>query len=69
MEESISMTTSSKMPLIIAAIEIQRFELQKKLLQLIDKTNIPFSSTISSKSALNESHSYFLEYMKEQGFA
>ncbi|HEX5519156.1 MAG TPA: thiamine pyrophosphate-binding protein, partial [Candidatus Nitrosocosmicus sp.] len=60
LQESISMINSSKMPLIIAGIEIQRFNLQKKLLQLIDKTNIPFVSTISSKSVLDESHPLFL---------
>ncbi|MGN6347572.1 MAG: alpha-keto acid decarboxylase family protein [Candidatus Nitrosocosmicus sp.] len=59
-QESLSMINSSKMPLIIAGIEIQRFDLQKKLLQLIDKTNIPFVSTISSKSVLDESHPLFL---------
>jgi indolepyruvate decarboxylase len=59
-EESVTMINSSKMPIIVAGIEIQRFELQKKLLNLIEKTNIPFVSTILSKSVLNEDHPLFL---------
>ncbi len=59
-DEAIIMINSSKTPLIVAGIEIQRFKLQKKLLELIDKTNIPFVSTILSKSVLSENHPLFL---------
>jgi len=48
--EATAMINSSKQPVIIAGVEIHRFELQDKLLQLADKTNIPVVATVSSKS-------------------
>ncbi len=39
--ETTTMINSSKQPLIIAGVEIHRFALQNKLLQLTDNTNIP----------------------------
>ena len=47
--EATAMINSSKQPVIIAGVEIHRFGLQNKLLQLADKTNIPVVSTVLSK--------------------
>jgi len=47
--EAIAMINSSTQPVIIAGIEIRRFELQDKLLQLADKTNIPVAATVLSR--------------------
>lgn len=58
--EATTMINSAKKPVIIVGIEIHRFELQEKLLQLIDKTKIPFVSTVLSKSVINEDHPFFL---------
>jgi TPP-dependent 2-oxoacid decarboxylase len=55
-----TMINSARKSLIIAGIEIHRFGLQEKLLQLIDKTKIPFVSTVLSKSVINEDHPFFL---------
>jgi indolepyruvate decarboxylase len=64
MEESLSeaaaMINSSKKPIIIAGVEIHRFRLQDKLLQLIDKTNIPVVATVLSKSVITEDHPLYL---------
>ena len=58
--EATAMINSSNKPVIVVGIEIHRFGLQEKLLQLIDKTGIPFVSTVLSKSVINEDHPSFL---------
>jgi indolepyruvate decarboxylase len=58
--ESIAMINSSTQPVIIAGIEIHRFELQDKLLQLADKTNIPIAATVLSKSVISEDHPSYI---------
>jgi TPP-dependent 2-oxoacid decarboxylase len=58
--EATTLINSSSQPVIIAGVEIHRFALQDKLLQLINKTNIPFVSTVLSKSVLSEDHPSYL---------
>jgi TPP-dependent 2-oxoacid decarboxylase len=58
--EATTMINSSNKPVIVVGVEIHRFGLQEKLLQLIDKTGIPFVSTVLSKSVINEDHPSFL---------
>src|SRR6266487_3562581 len=60
LSEATAMINSSDKPVIVVGIEIHRFGLQEKLLQLIDKTKIPFVSTVLSKSMINEDHPSFL---------
>src|SRR5215217_6503744 len=64
MKEAISEATtlinSSSQPVIIAGVEIHRFALQDKLLQIINKTNIPVVSTVLSKSVISEDHPSYL---------
>src|SRR5215203_876236 len=64
--EASNMISAAKRPVIIAGEEIHRFELQDKLLALIDKTQIPVAATILSKSVISELHPLLLESMKEQ---
>lgn len=52
--EATAMINSSKQPVIIAGVEIHRFALQDKILQLAYKTNIPIVATILSKSVISE---------------
>lgn len=59
-KESVNMINSAKKPVIITGVEIQRFRLQDKLLQLIEKTNIPVTETILSKSIIDESNRLYL---------
>src|ERR1051326_674562 len=54
------MINSSKQPVIIAGIEVHRFGLQDKILQLTAKTNIPIVSTVPSKSVISEDHPLYL---------
>jgi TPP-dependent 2-oxoacid decarboxylase len=58
--EAIEMINSSKQPVIIAGVEIHRFGLQHKLLQLTDKTNVPVVATVLSKSVINEDHPFYI---------
>src|SRR5207247_7707099 len=63
------MINSSIQPVIVAGVEIHRFALQDKLLQLIDNTNIPVVSTVLSKSTISEDHpSYLGVYEGAMGF-
>jgi TPP-dependent 2-oxoacid decarboxylase len=58
--EATAMMNSSKHPVIIAGVEIHRFGLQDKLLQLTEKTNIPVVATVLSKSVISEDHPLYL---------
>jgi TPP-dependent 2-oxoacid decarboxylase len=58
--EAIEMINTSKQPVIIAGVELHRFGLQDKLLQLTAKTNIPVVATVLSKSVISEDHPLYL---------
>jgi TPP-dependent 2-oxoacid decarboxylase len=58
--EATAMINSSKQPVIIAGVEIHRFGLQDKLLELTEKTNIPVVATILSKSVISEDHPSYI---------
>jgi indolepyruvate decarboxylase len=58
--EATAMINSSKQPVIIAGVEIHRFALQDKILQLAYKTNIPMVATILSKSVISEDDPYYI---------
>jgi indolepyruvate decarboxylase len=58
--EASNMISAAKRPVIIAGEEIHRFELQDKLLALIDKIQIPVAATILSKSVISELHPLFV---------
>lgn len=60
LSESLVMIKSSKKPVIIAGVELHRFGLQDKLLQLVEKTKIPVVSTLLSKSVVSESNTHYL---------
>ena len=58
--ETTEMINSSKQPVIIAGVEIHRFALQNKLLQLTNNTNIPVVATVLSKSVISEDHPSYI---------
>jgi TPP-dependent 2-oxoacid decarboxylase len=58
--EAVAMVNSSKQPVIIVGVEIHRFGLQDKLLQLAVKANIPVVATVLSKSVISEVHPLYL---------
>ena len=54
--EAIAMINAARQPVILADVEVHRFGLQELLLELIEKANIPFASTILGKSVMSEQH-------------
>lgn len=58
--EAAAMLNNAKCPVILADIELHRFHLQRPALEFINKTNIPFASTILGKSVLDERHPLYL---------
>ncbi|MFC1713824.1 alpha-keto acid decarboxylase family protein [Candidatus Poribacteria bacterium] len=47
-------------PVILAGVELHRFGFQDKLLELIEKTNIPVAATVLGKSVIREDHPLYL---------
>jgi TPP-dependent 2-oxoacid decarboxylase len=58
--EAVQMINSARQPVIIAGVELHRFGLQDALVQLIEKTNIPFAATLLGKSIAGEYRPQFL---------
>jgi indolepyruvate decarboxylase len=58
--EAAAMLNRAKQPVILADVEIHRFGLQKELLRLIQKSNIPAAATIMGKSVIGENYPFYL---------
>lgn len=58
--EAVDMINSTRKPVILADVEIQRFGLQDDLLSLVQKTLIPVAATILGKSVIGEHHPLYL---------
>ena len=54
--EAVAMINAARQPVVLADVEVHRFGLQELLLELIEKANIPFASTILGKSVMSEQH-------------
>jgi TPP-dependent 2-oxoacid decarboxylase len=54
--EAVALINGARQPVILADVEVHRFGLQELLLELIEKANIPFASTILGKSVMSEQH-------------
>lgn len=51
---------SSKNPVILAGVELSRYDLGLELIKWAEKANIPIATTLLSKSVVNERHPLFL---------
>lgn len=60
LDEAISLLNAAENPVILADVEVHRFGLQELAHKLIEKTGIPFASTILGKSVLGEQHPLYL---------
>ena len=60
LHEAQFMIGNARQPVVIADVEIHRFGLQESLLKFVEKTGIPFASTILGKSVVGESHRLYL---------
>jgi indolepyruvate decarboxylase len=54
------MINQARRPVILADVEVHRFGLQGRLLQLARKTNIPVAATVLGKSVIGEHHPFYL---------
>jgi len=52
--EAVEMLNRAQSPIILAGVELHRFALQDKLIQLVGKSGIRFATTIMGKSVVNE---------------
>jgi indolepyruvate decarboxylase len=59
-DEAAMMLNAGKKPVIIAGVEIHRFGLQGRLVELVNKTQIPVAATILGKSVVSEDHPLYL---------
>lgn len=59
-DEAAALIGNSKKPMIIAGVEIHRFGLQDKLLQLAEQTQIPIAATLLGKSVIRETHPLYI---------
>jgi indolepyruvate decarboxylase len=60
MREIVPLLNRARRPVILAGVEVHRFGLQKALVELLKKTNIPVAATLLGKSVLNETHPLYL---------
>jgi indolepyruvate decarboxylase len=58
--EAEAMINSARKPVLLADVEVHRFGLQKELVQLAEKTNIPVAATLLGKSVIGEHYPFYL---------
>ncbi len=58
--EATDIINASKQPVIIAGLEVERFDLADKVLELAWKANIPIAATILGKSVIPEGDSLYM---------
>ena len=67
-EEATDRIRSAKNPVIVAGVEIHRFELREQVLSLAEKNQIPMCATLLGKSVISEKHPlYFGVYEGAMG--
>jgi len=59
-KETVAMLNRSKQPVILAGVEIHRFSLQDRLIELAERTRIPVATTLLGKSVISEEHPLYL---------
>jgi indolepyruvate decarboxylase len=58
-ENAIERITNSRNPVILAGVEVARFDLGKMLVKFAENTNIPIACSLLGKSVVNERHPLF----------
>jgi len=59
-EEVLTWINNAKSPVILAGVEIARFQLGKELIKFAERHNIPVACTLLSKSVVNETHPLYI---------
>ncbi len=74
-EEAVEWLEQAQRPVILAGVELNRYKIQHKLQELIEKTGYPIATTMLGKSATSELHPQFIgnyagalsrEYVRER---
>lgn len=60
LEEARERLSAARKPVLIAGIEVHRFGLQKQVIQLAEKLQIPMCATLLGKSVVSEKHPLYL---------
>lgn len=60
LDTAVSMINSSQKPVIIAGIEVERYDLTDKVMALAWKSNIPIAGSVLGKSAIPEDESLYM---------
>jgi indolepyruvate decarboxylase len=58
--EAAEMINRARKPVILADVEVHRFGLQDRVLQLVERTGIPIAATVLGKSVIGEQHPLYL---------
>jgi len=58
--EAVALIRSADTPTILVGVEVHRFGLAGRLLELVEKSGIPFATTLDGKSVLPERHPSFV---------
>ncbi len=59
-EEAAGLMNAAEKPVILAGIEIERFGLGREMLDLVERIEIPYATTINGKSVIPELHPQFM---------
>ena len=59
-KEAVEMFNRAKNPVVIAGVELLRFGLAKEAMNLVEQLEVPFATTVASKSVLPELHPQFI---------
>lgn len=58
--DAVRMINSAKHPVILADVEVHRYGLQDRLVQLAERANIPVAAMIMGKSVISEDHPLYM---------
>ena len=59
-EEAATLINNAQNPIVLVGVEVVRFGLSREVLNLVEHVELPFATTVSSKSALPELHPQFM---------
>lgn len=59
-EEAATLINKAQNPVVLVGVEVVRFGLTREVLKLIEQVELPFATTLCSKSALPELHPQFM---------
>lgn len=57
--EAVAMLNAAVRPVILAGVEIHRFNLQARFIEFVERVRMPFATTIMGKSVVSEAHPLF----------